>query len=80
MAKGDGDDLFGGGESRANGADPGAVRSPDQLGLRGGEDLKESLGDESELDVAMVGGDLWADTIAVGMRFAVPLLIAAHAP
>ena len=80
MAEGDGDDLFGGGQSRANGADPGAERSPDQLGLRGGEDLKQPLGDESELDVAMVGGDLSADGVAVGIRFAVQVLVAARAP
>src|SRR5438105_11288501 len=74
MAEGDGDDLFGRGQSRANGADPGAEGSPDQLGLRGGEDLKEALGDESELDVAMVGCDLSADGVAVVIRFVVQVL------
>ena len=37
--------------------------------------LKEALGDESELDVAMVGGDLSADGVAVGIRFAVQVLV-----
>src|ERR1019366_1166004 len=38
IAEGDGGDLLGGGRARANGADPGAERSPDQLGLgRGGK-------------------------------------------
>ena len=80
MAEGDGDDLFGRGQSRANGTDPGAEGSPDQLGLRGGEDLKEALGDESELDVAMIGCDLSADGVAVVIRFVVQVLVAAHAP
>jgi hypothetical protein len=43
-------------------------------------DLKQSLGDETELDVAMVGGDLTADGVAVGIRLAVQVLVAAHAP
>jgi hypothetical protein len=74
MAEGDGDDLFGGGQSWPNGPDPGAKESPDQLGSRGGEDLKEALGDESELDVAMVGREFPADGVAVGIRFAVQVL------
>ena len=40
----------------------------------------QSLGDESELDVTMVGGDLSADGVAVGIRFAVQVLVAADVP
>ena len=56
IAEGDGDDLFGGGQPWPNGPDPGAEKLPGQRGFRRGEDLKQSLGDETELDVAMVGG------------------------
>src|SRR6202050_4632318 len=75
IAEGDGDDLFGGGQSRANGAYPGAEGWPDHLGLRSGEDLKQSLGDEPELDVAMAGRDLAADGVAVVLRFTVQVLV-----
>jgi hypothetical protein len=53
---------------------------PYEIGFGRGEDLQQSLGDESELDVAMVGGDLSANGVAVGIRFAVQVLVAAHAP
>jgi hypothetical protein len=39
----DGDDLFSRGTSWPDGPDPGVEGSPDQLGGRGGEDLKEAL-------------------------------------
>ena len=42
--------------------------------------LKQSLGDETEVDVARVGGDLTADGVAVGIRLVVQVLVAAHAP
>jgi hypothetical protein len=38
--------VFGAGQSWPNSPDPGAEKSPDQLEDRGGEDLKEALGDE----------------------------------
>ena len=47
--------------------------------MRRGEDLKQSLGDESELDVAMVGCDLSADGVAVVIRLVVQVLVAAIA-
>ena len=71
IAEGNGDDLFGGGQPWPNGPYPRAERLPDQRGFRRGEDLKQSLGDESEVDVAMVGGDLSANGVAVVIRFAV---------
>jgi hypothetical protein len=38
------------------------------------------LGDESELNVAMIGRDLSADGIAVVIGHAVQVLVTAHAP
>jgi len=63
IAKGDGDDLLGGGQAWPDGPDTGAGESPDQLGGRGGEDLKQALGDQPELEVAMAGRDLSADGV-----------------
>jgi len=57
IPEGDGDDLFGGGQPRPNGPDPGAEEAPDRPGGRGGENLKQALGDEPESDVAMAGRD-----------------------
>ena len=45
-AEGDGDDLFGGGQPWPNGPDRGAEESPDRLGCRREEDLREVLGDD----------------------------------
>ena len=79
IPQGDGDDEFGGGEFGADGSEPGAEGLPDGPGVLGGEDLHESLGDESELHVAVVGGDFSADGVAVGFGFVVQVLIAAEA-
>jgi hypothetical protein len=46
IAEGDGDDLFGAGQSWPGGPNARAEESPDQLGCGRGEDLKEALGDE----------------------------------
>ena len=43
---------------------------PNQIGLDRRENLKQALGDEAELDVAMIGRDLSADGVAVGLRLA----------
>jgi len=40
------------------------------IGRGGGEDLEQALGDEAELDMAMVSRELAADGGAVGFRFA----------
>ena len=55
IAQRHGHDQLGGGQTRAHGAHPGAERASDQLGRGGGEDLEQALGDETELDMAMVG-------------------------
>jgi len=52
-----------GGQPWPNGSCPPAEGLPDQRGFRRGEDLQEALGDETELDVAMVGSDLTADGV-----------------
>ena len=44
---------------------------PYQIVLGRGEDLKQALGDEPELDVPMIGRDLAADGVAVGLRLVV---------
>src|ERR1700678_3604783 len=40
--------------------------APDEFGLNSGEALQEALGDEADLDVAMIGGELAADAAAPG--------------
>ena len=65
LAEGNGDDHFGGGQSWPNGADPGAKGLPHQLGFGGRKDLQQALGDEAELDVAMISRDLAADVVTV---------------
>jgi hypothetical protein len=44
---------------------------PSQFGFDSGEYLQEALCDESELDVAMVGGDFSPDGVSVSIGFAV---------
>src|SRR5450759_925627 len=68
------------GQPWPNGAYPRAEGLPDQRWFRGGEDLKQSLGDEPELDVSMIGRDLSPNGVAVFIRFVVQVLVAAHAP
>ena len=68
MAQGHGDDLFGGKDSRADGADPRAEMTPDGRSVEKRKDLKEPLGDEAVLNMTMVGGvggDFPPDLIAV---------------
>ena len=48
--------------------------------MRCGEYLQEALCDDSELDVAMVGGDLASDGASVSIRFAVQVLVSPDAP
>ena len=42
--------------------------------------MQEALGDETELDAAMLSSDLSADGVAVGIGFVVQVLVAANAP
>ena len=44
--------------------------------MKDGEALEKSLGDDAELDVAMVGGEFAADLIAIGVGFPVEILVA----
>ena len=73
----DGRNEFGGSQSRAYGAHPGTERTPDQIRRCGGENLKQSLGDESELDVAVIGIEFAPDAITVVSRFSMGILVAA---
>ncbi len=50
MSQGDDRDLFGGGETESDGANPGAERAADQLRNRDRENLKQALCDEPEYD------------------------------
>src|SRR6266545_4910172 len=78
IAECNGDDLFRRGQSWPNGTNPGAEGLPNQIRLDRREDLKQALGNEAELDVAMIGGDLSADGLAVVIGLAVQVLVAAH--
>ena len=53
--------------------------TPDDARVEDGEALEKSLGDDTELDVAMVGGELPAQLIAIGVGFAVGILVAGTA-
>ncbi len=50
----------------AHGAQPGAEVPPDQSWVECGEPLEEALGDEADLDVAVISVELAADGGAVG--------------
>jgi len=52
---------------------------PDERGIGGGEALQEALGDEADLDVAMIGTEFAPDGAAVVITFIVKELIAAAA-
>ena len=49
--------------------------APDELGLNSGEALQEALGDEADLDVAMIGGEFAPDGASVVIAFIVEELI-----
>ncbi len=78
MAEGNGDDLLRRGQSWPNGTNPGAEGLPNEFGFDRREDLKQALGNEAELDVAMIGRDLSADGIAVVGGLAVQVLVTTH--
>ena len=61
VTQGAGDDELRGAMQGAYGAQPGAEVAPDQSRVEGGETLEEALGDETDLDVAVVGVELAAD-------------------
>jgi hypothetical protein len=55
------------------------IQEPKERQIRrcGGENLKQSLGDESELDVAVIGIEFAPDAITVVSRFSMGILVAA---
>ena len=65
VAQGAGDDGFGGDDAGPNGAQPGAEGRPYELGDGGGQGEQDALGNESELDEAVVGGEFPSDGVAV---------------
>ena len=67
---------FRGGNSWSDGAKPGSEAGPNEGGSSGGDALKDTLRDQSDLDEAMVGGQLAADGGAVLVGLAVEILIA----
>src|ERR1035437_4205919 len=79
IAQCDGHDLFRGCQPCSDGADPRSERLPDHFGMRCGEYLQEALCDDSELDVAMVGGYFAWDGASVSIRFAVHVVVSAAA-
>src|ERR1700678_592607 len=54
--------------------------TPDELGIGGGEALQEALGDEADLDVAVIGREFAPDGVAVGFAFAMKVLVTVAAP
>ena len=79
VAQRDSNDLLGRKDSGTNGAKPRAELTPDDARVEDGEALEKSLGDDTELDVAMVGGEFTADLIAIGVGVPVGVLVAGTA-
>lgn len=50
--------------------------APDQSRVEGGEALEQALGDEADLDMAVMGGEFSADGRAVGRGFVMEELVA----
>ena len=80
ISQSDGHDLFGRGKTRADGTNPRAEGAPSQLRNRCREDLEQSLGDETELNVAVIGRQLASDGLAVGWSFHMEILVSAFSP
>ena len=53
--------------------------TPDDARVEDGKALEKPLGDDPELDVAMVGGEFTAQLIAIGVGFPVGILVAGTA-
>jgi hypothetical protein len=71
-----GGDEFGWSDSWTDGPQPGAEGRPDQAWMTDGQRVRQSLGDETDLNVAMVDGELAADGGAVSVTGAVQVLSA----
>ena len=65
ITQGHGGDLFGGEDVGADGADPGTEVTPDLFGTGQGQVLEQPLDDEAALDMAVVGVEFAADSIAI---------------
>ena len=66
MAQGADNDELRGAKRGSSGSQPRAEVAPDQSGLGGGEALRQALGDQSDLDVAVISVELAADCVAIG--------------
>ena len=79
VAQGGCDDSLGGDDAFADGAQPGHERGPDELGDGCGEGEHDALGNQPELDEAVVGGEFPAHGVAIGPGLVVEVLVPAGA-
>ena len=79
ISEGNGGDLFGRRQTRTDRPNPRAKRAPNQPRDRGRQYLKQSLRDESELNVAVISRHFPSYGITVGFGFSVEMLVAAFA-
>lgn len=79
MTEGGGDDELGGAPRGTSGAKPRGEVAPDELGGSRGEALQEALGNEADLNVAVIGGELSANGDSVEFGLAMKELIAGAA-
>jgi hypothetical protein len=76
VTQGHGNDLFGGGNSRADGADTGTEVAPNNLRVKDRKNLQQALSDDAGLQVVMVGADFALDLLALALAFVVEMLVA----
>jgi len=76
MTQGHGNDLFGRGNSRSDGADPRAEVTPNESRMKDGKDLEQTLSDDAGLEMTMVGADFASDLLAIEIAFVVEMLVA----
>ena len=79
MAQGQGHDELRRRQARADGAQPGTELLPDHVWTEQGQGLKQTLGDEAQLQVGVVGPDFAADLISIACGLAVEILVASPA-
>src|SRR5256886_2609601 len=73
------DDPFGRGFLRGRRADAGVEIEPGHTAEMDGQILEQSLGNEAQLDVPLVSGELTADVRAVNLGLSLHILLAAAA-